>query len=155
MTFQLSVTSSLVTKSISWRLVNIEGEPTKVRLDRWRWAARFVKTRSKAKDAVDGGKVHMDGARCKPGKELRIGDQLLIRQGWEEKTIIVQHLSEQRRGAELAQMLYQETPESTTRRELILDQRRAAGQLVSNSKPDKKTRRLIHQFQNRNLNSSD
>ena len=80
-----------------------------VRLDKWLWAARFFKTRAKAKDAIDGGKVHLDGHRCKPSKEVVTGDMLNITQGFDEKIIIVQQVSEKRGSATLAQKLYLET----------------------------------------------
>ncbi len=77
----------------------------KVRLDKWLWAARFFKTRVKSKEAIDGGKIHIDGVRGKAGKDLKIGEVLKIRQGWDEKTVVVLKVSEKRRGApEAAEM---------------------------------------------------
>jgi len=125
---------------------------TRVRLDKWLWAARFFKTRARAKEAIDGGKVHVHGARSKPSKELQVGDKLKIRQGWDEKTIIVKALSEQRRGAAEAQTLYEETAESAERRRLEAERRKAAGgQIISDGRPGKKDRRLIHRFREKNL----
>ena len=74
----------------------------KVRLDKWLWAARFFKSRSLAKAAIEGGKVHLDGQRVKVSKEITVGCELCIRQGWDEKTVVVTQLSEQRRGAPAA-----------------------------------------------------
>ena len=71
----------------------------KVRIDKWLWAARFFKTRSLAKQAIDGGKIHIDGQRVKASKEIEIGMNITIRQGWDEREVIVVALSEQRRGA--------------------------------------------------------
>lgn len=71
----------------------------KVRLDKWLWAARFYKTRALAKAAIESGKVHHRGERCKPGKEPRIGDEYEIRTGFDERTVVVQALSIVRRGA--------------------------------------------------------
>ena len=66
----------------------------KVRLDKWLWAARFYKTRALAKEAIEGGKVHCRGERCKPGKEPQVGDELQIRQGFDERSVRVLALSE-------------------------------------------------------------
>ena len=78
---------------------------TKVRIDKWLWAARFFKTRAKSREAINGGKVHVNGQRVKPSKELEPEDQLEIRQGWDEKTIIVKAVSAQRKAAPEAQLL--------------------------------------------------
>jgi len=125
---------------------------TGVRLDKWLWAARFFKTRAKAKDAIDGGKVHLGGHRCKPSKEVVAGDTLNITQGYDEKTVIVQQVTEKRGAAPIAQTLYQETPESEEKRALRAQQRKAAGAHISSEgRPTKKNRRLIHQFRDKNL----
>ncbi len=122
-----------------------------VRLDKWLWAARFFKTRAKAKDAVDGGKVHLNGNRTKPSKEVNRGDTLRITQGFDEKIVTVVELSEQRRGAPEAMKLYEETEESAQKRELRAEQRRAAGRQVSTEgRPSKRDRRLIHRFREDN-----
>lgn len=123
-----------------------------VRLDKWLWAARFFKTRAKAKDAIDGGKVHLNGHRCKPSKEVVAGDTLNITQGFDEKIVIVQQVSEKRGPAPIAQTFYQETPESEEKRTLLAEQRKAAGAHIrSEGRPTKKNRRLIHQFRDKNL----
>ena len=70
----------------------------KVRLDKWLWAARFFKTRSLAKQAIEGGKVHYEGARTKVSREVTVGAELQIRQGWDEKTVVVLGLSDQQIG---------------------------------------------------------
>ena len=85
-------------------------EDDKVRLDKWLWAARFFKTRALAKAAIESGKVHCRGERCKPGKEPHVGDEIQIRAGFDERTVVVQALSAVRRGAPEAQTLYTETP---------------------------------------------
>ena len=120
----------------------------KVRIDKWLWAARFFKTRSLAKQAIDGGKVHVDGQRVKASKELTIGLMLQIRQGFDEREVVVKALSEQRRSAPEAALLYEETTESLARRELSTQQRKLASALqpVSDGRPTKKQRRQIHQF---------
>ena len=79
----------------------------KVRLDKWLWAARFYKTRALAKAAIESGKVHCRGERCKPGKEPRVGDEFLLRTGFDERTVVVKALSVVRRGAPEAQTLYE------------------------------------------------
>jgi len=126
---------------------------SKVRLDKWLWAARFFKTRAKAKLAIDGGKVHIGGVRGKSSKEIQVGDELVIRQGWDEKTVVVCGLSIQRRGAAEAGLLYEESVESIARRESIAEQRKAAAGSVftPDNRPSKKQRRQIHQFKDRNL----
>lgn|SRR5688572_10846284 len=121
---------------------------TKVRIDKWLWAARFFKTRNLAKQAIDGGKVHIDGQRVKASKELTLGLTLHIRQGFDEREVVVTGLSEQRRGAPEAALLYEETPASIARREASTQQRKLASALqpVADSRPTKKQRRQIHQF---------
>ncbi|MFI8481725.1 RNA-binding S4 domain-containing protein [Pseudomonas sp. NPDC078700] len=119
----------------------------KVRLDKWLWAARFFKTRALAKAAIEGGKVHHRGERCKPSKEPKIGDELVIRSGFDERTIVVHALSVVRRGAPEAQTLYSETPESIERRENAAAQRKAGALgMQTDGRPSKKQRRQIHQF---------
>jgi ribosome-associated heat shock protein Hsp15 len=121
---------------------------SKVRLDKWLWAARFFKTRNLAKQAIDGGKVHCNGARCKSSREIEIGSVLEIRQGWDEKTVVVKELSDKRSGAPQAALLYQETPESLENRKLQAAQRKAmqSANPHSSGRPNKQDRRLIHRF---------
>lgn len=124
---------------------------SKVRLDKWLWAARFFKTRAKAKEAIDGGKVHIDGNRARPSKEIKLGELIQLRQGWDEKMVVVKALSEMRRGAPEAALLYAETPESIEKRLQIAEQRKAAGnQVISEGRPTKKDRRQIHRFREQN-----
>ena len=121
---------------------------TTVRIDRWLWAARFFKTRSSAKSAVEGGKVHVDGKRVKPSKELRPGQTLEIRRGDLVQTVVVQEISQQRGPATKAQALYAETSESIELREQRKSTRRMerAGLTVPSSRPDKKDRRALAQL---------
>jgi ribosome-associated heat shock protein Hsp15 len=123
-------------------------QPEKLRLDKWLWAARFFKTRSLAKAAIDGGKVHLAGQRVKVSKEISVGDTLQIRQGWDEKVVQVKALSNQRRGAPQAQLLYEETPASCAKREAEAAARKAAGGMIDRpaQRPTKKQRRQIHRF---------
>lgn len=120
----------------------------KVRLDKWLWAARFFKTRSLAKAAVEGGKVQLAGQRVKVSREIAVGDTLHIRQGWDERIIEIRALSDQRRGAPEAQLLYEETPASVARREADAAARKAAGGMIDRPahRPTKKQRRQIHRF---------
>lgn len=120
----------------------------KVRLDKWLWAARFFKTRAKARQAIDGGKVHIGGVRGKSSKELQLGDNLVIRQGWDEKTVVVTGLSMQRRGAAEASLLYKESEASIKRRAELAAKRKAlaGSQAAPDKRPSKKQRRQIHQF---------
>ena len=88
----------------------------KCRLDKWLWAARFYKTRSLATDAIDGGKIHVDGDRVKPAKEVRVGQVIYIRRKEFDMEVVVKALSVTRRGAPEAALLYDETPESAAKR---------------------------------------
>jgi ribosome-associated heat shock protein Hsp15 len=131
-----------------------EPQQPKIRLDKWLWAARFFKTRAVAKQAIEGGKVHYNSARAKVSKIVEIGALLQIRQGADEKTVEVLQLSDQRRGAPEAALLYQETEQSLALREQSIEQRRMirAGQLVDSQRPTKKGRRQIRDFK---LNHND
>jgi ribosome-associated heat shock protein Hsp15 len=125
-----------------------KGDPDRVRLDKWLWAARFYKTRALAKQAIEGGKVHYNGARTKVSKEVEIGAELKLRQGWDEKTVHVTALSDQRRGASEAAMLYLETEASIGARQAIAEQRKVIrGDTPQTAgRPSKKDRRQIHRF---------
>jgi ribosome-associated heat shock protein Hsp15 len=119
----------------------------KVRIDKWLWAARFFKTRTLAKTAIEGGKVQLEGQRVKVSREISPGDTLRIRQGWDEREIVVKATSEQRRSAPIAQTLYEETEESTLRRARAAEARRAAGSLARPSqKPGKHERKALERL---------
>lgn len=119
----------------------------KVRLDKWLWAARFFKTRSLAKAAIEGGKVHCQGERCKAAKEIRTGDELAIRSGYDTRTVIVRALSDVRRGAPEAQLLYEETADSVAQRERAAQLRKAGMSGVqTDGRPTKKQRRELNQW---------
>lgn len=118
-----------------------------VRLDKWLWAARFYKTRSLCKDAIDGGKISYNGSKGKASRNVEIGAKLTLRLGWDEKTIIIKALSEQRRGAPEAQLLYEETDESIKNREKkALQHKSLGGKIMSEHRPNKKERRDIVQL---------
>ena len=69
-----------------------KSEIQRLRIDKWLWAARFFKTRSLAKAAIEGGKVQLEGQRIKVSKEVMVGDRLVIRQGWDEKEVVIEQL---------------------------------------------------------------
>ena len=117
-----------------------------VRLDKWLWAARFFKTRSLAKSAIEGGKVHIRGQKPKVSKEVQVGEVYVIRQGFDEKTVTVKALSDVRRGAPEAQKLYEETAESIRTREKAHEMRKLHAPLRPDSRPSKKDRRQIIRF---------
>lgn len=119
----------------------------KVRVDKWLWAARFFKTRSLAKAAIEGGQVHCEGQRVKVSREVMPGMMLTIRQGNEHKTVQVKGLSAVRGPAPVAQQLYEETVESLETRARLAEQRRAMNLAHPDHKPNKKERRQIHRFQ--------
>lgn len=119
-----------------------------VRLDKWLWAARFYKTRSIAKEMIEGGKVHYNGQRTKPSKIVEVGAKLKLRQGSDEKTVIIQAISQQRRSASEAQYLYLETQQSIIKRENIARARKDGSLTMPHPdrRPDKKERRNLIKF---------
>ncbi len=121
-----------------------EKDDDKVRLDKWLWAARFFKTRALAKAAIEGGKVHCRGERCKPSKEPKVGDELVIRVGFDARTVVIRALSAVRRGAPEAQTLYEETAQSLAAREEAAALRKAGALgMQTDGRPSKKQRRQI------------
>ncbi len=129
----------------------------KIRFDKWLWAARFYKTRAIAKAAIEGGKVHINGIRAKPSKEPKLNDEITLRQSWDDKTVIVKALSGTRRSAPEAQTLYEETPESITKREQAAANRKALKGAVPHTegRPDKKQRRDLMHFKSINQQDSE
>lgn len=142
---------------MSKKNIDIEEDDDKIRIDKWLWAARFFKTRNLAKQAIDGGKIHCDGQRIKASKEVTVGLVLNIRQDWDEKTVVVKALSDQRRGAPEAALLYDETEESKALRAKRQAERKAGlgAFIVSDHRPNKKERRQIHRFQRINLSNDE
>ena len=126
-----------------------------IRIDKWLWAARFFKTRSIAKAAIEGGKVHHNGERVKVSKEIRVGTELTIQQGFDKKTVLVKALSGVRGPAPIAQQLYEETEVSIARRELIATQRKLHNLARPEHRPSKKDRREISKFKHNNDQQSD
>lgn len=121
-----------------------------IRIDKWLWAARFFKTRSIAKAAIEGGKVHHNGERVKVSKEIHVGTELTIQQGFDKKTVLVKALSGVRGPAPIAQQLYEETEVSIARRELIATQRKLHNLARPDHRPSKKDRRDISKFKQEN-----
>ena len=118
-----------------------------MRIDKWLWAARFFKTRTLAKTAIEGGKVQLAGQRVKVSREITAGDVLRIRQGWDERDVVVKAVSEQRRGAPIAQTLYEETVESIARRERATEARKAAGTMARpTQRPGKHERKALERL---------
>ena len=97
----------------------------RIRIDKWLWAARFFKTRGIAKQAIEGGKVQVDGQRAKPSKEIEVGAIIRLRQGFDEKTVLVKSLNDQRRPFSEAKLMFEETQESIEKRQVLSDQRKA------------------------------
>ena len=123
-------------------------QPDNVRLDKWLWAARFFKTRQMATDAINGGKVHLNGQRAKPGKLVRVGSRLRIHKGELEWDIEVTGLSKQRRPASEAALLYEESEASRLRRQERVRERRESGSMAPRpaSKPNKRDRRRLQRL---------
>lgn len=119
-----------------------------MRIDKWLWAARFFKTRSLASQALDGGKVRLNGDRAKPSKEVKVGDRLLISIGGYEWEVVVAALSDRRGPAEVAKALYVEDAASHARRQQQVAERKVQadpGQAIK-GRPTKRDRRQIHRF---------
>ncbi|KFC04736.1 ribosome-associated heat shock protein Hsp15 [Trabulsiella odontotermitis] len=124
-------------------------KPTEaVRLDKWLWAARFYKTRALAREMVDGGKVHYNGQRSKPSKVVELNAVLTLRQGNDERTVVIKGITEQRRPASEAVTLYEETPESIEKREKMAQARKLNALTMPHPdrRPDKKERRDLMRF---------
>jgi ribosome-associated heat shock protein Hsp15 len=122
-----------------------------VRLDKWLWAARFFKTRSIAREAVSGGKVHLNGNRAKPGRTLNIGDELRIQRGTEEFTITVVELTGARGPANIARTLYAESEDNRLKREKLAEEHKLAREQDASRerRPDKRQRRDLVRFKNK------
>lgn len=125
---------------------------TEVRADVWLWAARMFKTRSLAKAAIEGGKVTVNGGACKPAKAIRLGDRLLVSRGEDQLDLEVLGLSEERGPAPVAQLLYRESEASLVARQARREQNRVEGD-DSGGRPDKKERRQIMEFMERDASA--
>lgn len=129
----------------------MNGEETRVRVDKWLWAARFFKTRSRAKEAVVGGKVHIDGERVKPARSIHRGQTLTITLPSHQVVVVVKELLDQRGPARVAQTMYEETESSIAKRTEQAEQRKAAraGLVFSQRKPSRADRRKLAQLKQR------
>jgi ribosome-associated heat shock protein Hsp15 len=128
--------------------MNTANELTELRLDKWLWTARFFKTRQLAVEAINGGKIEVNGHRAKPGRTIRPGIQLIIHKDnlvWE---IEVLALNKQRRPASEAALLYREDEASQLKRAAAMRERRDLG-VIDSGKPNKRERRMIEQFTGR------
>ena len=121
----------------------------RVRIDRWLWAARFFKTRSLATEAVDGGKVDVNGARVKPAKLVGVGDQVRVRVGTQLFVVDITDTAERRGSATAAATLYLETAESAEARARDAEQRRLGAVAFDEGRPDKRDRRDFNKFRGR------
>lgn len=123
-------------------------ELTSVRLDKWLWASRFFKTRKDAVEAINGGKVHLNGMRVKPARNVQISDTLNITRNNEKYLVTVVALNDKRRPAKEAQLLYEESEESSKAREREREIRRLnnASVALSGKKPNKKERRQMDKW---------
>ncbi|MBC8798027.1 ribosome-associated heat shock protein Hsp15 [Shewanella algae] len=129
-------------------MANSNDNAEAIRLDKWLWAARFYKTRALAKEMINGGKVHYNGQRTKSSKLAEVGARIRLRQGYDEKEIVIKKVSGVRQGAAIAQSLYEETPQSIQKRESNAEARRLniLHNPAPDTKPDKKQRRQIIHF---------
>ena len=127
-----------------------QADDERMRIDKWLWAARFYRTRTLAKEAIESGRVHYAGSRVKTSKEIAVGDELNIRQGsataMTEQDVIVEVLTTQRGNATAAVALYSETEASIERRAYYAEQRQLANLARPDNKPNKKQRRDWQRF---------
>jgi ribosome-associated heat shock protein Hsp15 len=123
-------------------------EADRLRVDKWLWAARFFKTRPLAVEAINGGKVQVDGQRAKPGRAVRPGARLIVHKGELEWRIEIKALAKQRRPASEAVLLYQEDEDSRNRRQALMQERREAGAQAPTlrGRPTKRDRRRLGEF---------
>jgi ribosome-associated heat shock protein Hsp15 len=123
----------------------------RVRIDKWLWAARFFKTRSAATDAVQGGRVHVNGVRAKPAKDVAVADVIEVTVGQTPWTVVVRGLADKRGSATVAATLYDETLESRAERQRRADDRRFARPVGADlgARPTKRDRRRIEELRGR------
>ena len=123
----------------------------RIRLDKWLWAARFFRSRGKARAAIEGGKVECEGQRAKPAREIAPGAMLKIRQGFDDMIVRVIDVSEVRRGAPEARALYEETAESLEARAEAAARRKARREAVEfpSGRPERRNRRELERIKKR------
>ena len=136
-------------------MTRVEDQGAELRLDKWLWVARFYKSRAIARAMIEGGKVHYNGQRSKPGKQVEVGALVRLWQGDDEKEVQVLQLAPQRRGASEAQLLYRETEQSERKRQQTAEARRLNSLYAPHpdSRPDKKQRRDLMRLKLSNTES--
>jgi ribosome-associated heat shock protein Hsp15 len=119
-----------------------------LRIDKWLWAARFFKSRSLATEAIELGRVHINGERVKPARHVKVGDKVQVQRGTDRLEVFVRFLSDVRRSASLAQLLYDETIESQAARQAAAERRRLYAEPARGlvGRPTKRNRRAIERF---------
>ncbi|MGN1394532.1 MAG: RNA-binding S4 domain-containing protein [Succinivibrionaceae bacterium] len=124
-----------------------------IRLDKWLWAARFYKTRTLARNMIQGGKVHYNNKRVKPSKTVEIGAHIELWQGFNKIEVIVKDITENRQKYEIAKNLYQETESSIKKKELLKNNLQLNNKLLVHNiqKPNKKQRREILKLKNNDI----
>ncbi|WP_341676668.1 RNA-binding S4 domain-containing protein [Niveibacterium sp. SC-1] len=129
---------------------NDRNESARVRLDKWLWAARFFKNRGLATEAVEGGRVHLNGTRVKPAHGVKVGDRLELTLGHDRRSLTVRGLSERRGPASEAQQLYEESAESIAAREAAAEQRKLGTEPAAErqGRPTKRARRDYDRWSN-------
>jgi len=119
-----------------------------VRLDKWLWAARFFKSRSLATAAIESGRVQVNGDRAKPARAIKVGDRLLVVKEQDRTELLVRGITETRRSATLARLLYEETAESIRNRQIVTEKRRfytEPSQTIE-GRPTKRDRRSLERW---------
>ena len=137
---------------------NSDNDSSRVRLDKWLWAARFFKTRALSAEAIDKGRVQVNGAHAKPSREMKVGDTLALRIGSEQRVLVVKGLSGVRGPAPVAALLYEETADSVERRRAAAEQRRLAPEPALAQplgRPTKRDRRVLKDWGDRWSASAD
>ena len=136
-------------------MTRVEDQGAELRLDKWLWVARFYKSRAIARAMIEGGKVHYNGQRSKPAKQVEVGALVRLWQGDEEKEVQILQLAPQRRGASEAQLLYRETEQSELKRQKMAEARRLNSLYAPHpeSRPDKKQRRDLMRLKLSNTES--
>jgi len=125
---------------------SMNAESSRIRLDKWLWAARLFKTRSLAAEQIGKGHVHVNDQPAKASREVHVGDFVALSHGQMPLRIVVKGLSQNRGPAPVAQLLYEQTPESLAQRAALAEQRRAGvepGQTLEQGRPTKRDRRKL------------
>lgn len=133
-------------------------QDTRIRLDKWLWAARFYKTRALAVEEIGRGRVSVNGQLAKASRELKVGDRIVLRQGPVERTVDLLGLSSVRGPAPLAQALYAETPESVAARLQAAEARRLGvepADAIEQGRPTKRDRRQLADWQRWSASADD